>query len=195
MSLIANCGKRIILVAWIIFIFFTWIFSFSFLLFIVLIIVHLSYKSLEREVLDDDFNVVLSPIDAKVKNIEVDEEKKVILLTLIKTHIDIFADSQEIRSVIKTDELKVKNINGLKYSDDFYSNASELFFDKNISCVFKPAPYSIKNIYSLNKARKGQRIGFFSSGEVVVKLPYDSTILVGINDKILANSSIARLGE
>lgn len=195
MNLIANCGKRIILVAWIIFILFTWIFSFSCLLFVILVFLHLFYKRVEREITDDDINNIVSPIDAKVIEINIDEENQKIILTLDKTYCGLFLNSSEIRSVIKSDNIQIQAINGLKYNDNFYSNATKIAFNEEISCIFKPAKYCVKSIYNTNKALKGQRIGFFSVGLIDIVLPYNSTLLVGVGDKILANSNIARIGE
>lgn len=195
MNLIANCGKRIILVAWIIFILFTWIFSFSCLLFVILVFLHLFYKRVEREITDDDINNIVSPIDAKVIEINIDEENQKIILTLDKTYCGLFLNSSEIRSIIKSDNIQIHAINGLKYNDNFYSNATKIAFNEEISCIFKPAKYCVKSIYSTNKALKGQRIGFFSVGLIDIALPYNSTLLVGVGDKILANSNIARIGE
>ncbi len=194
MNLIANCGKRIILIAWIVFIIFTFIFSFSYLLFAILILLHLFYKRVEREILDDDIDIIVSPIDANVVDIYIDESNQTILLTLKKSCFNIL-DSSEIRSIIKTTSLKVFSINGLKYSDDFYCNAKNIIFNEKLSCIVKPSQYSVINIEDIAESRKGQRIGFLSSGIIEIKLPYNSTILVGLGDKILANSKLARLGD
>lgn len=194
MNLIANCGKRIILIAWIVFIIFTFIFSFSYLLFVILILLHLFYKRAEREILDDDVDIIVSPIDANVIGIDIDENNQTILLTLKKSCFNIL-DSSEIRSIIKTPILKIFSINGLKYNDDFYCNAKNIVFNEKLSCIVKPSQYSVINIEDIAEARKGQRIGFLSSGIIEIKLPYNSTILVGLGDKILANSKLARLGD
>lgn len=195
MNLIANCGKKIILIAWIIFILFTLIFSFSCLLFLILALLHLFYKRVEREITDYDNNTIVSPIDAKVVGIYVDEDNKNIVLTLEKNYFSLFLNSSEVRSVIKSEDIYKKQFNGLKYNDNFYSNATEIVFNKDISLILKPARYCVNSFYDIKKAFKGQRIGFFSTGLVDIKLPYNCTLLVGMHDKILANADIAKIGE
>lgn len=177
MNLIANCGKRIILIAWIVFIIFTFIFSFSYLLFAILILLHLFYKRVEREILDDDSNIIVSPIDADVVDIRVDEEQKIISLVLKKTYFSVLFKSSELRSVIKSEDIKLNSINGIKYNDDFYCNCKEITYNNNIICVVKPAEFSVFCLDTLHKVRKGQRIGFLSSGIIEIKLPYNLSLI------------------
>lgn len=193
--MIANSGKKVILIAWVIFILYILIFSFSYLLFAILIILHLLYKSPEREIIDDNNDIVLSPSDGKIIAINIDETNKELSVTLQKTYLSSLIFSSELRAPIKCENAQNIIKNGMKYNSNYFSNANYIVFDKGISTLIKPAKFSIKNIQLCSPIRKGQRIGLLTSGLIELKLPYSSTLLVGIGDKILANNPIANIGE
>lgn len=193
--MIASSGKKVILIALVIFILYTFIFSFSYLLFAILVILYLLYKSPEREINDDDAGVILSPADAKVLAINIDENNKELSVILKKSHISALYYSSELRAPIKCENIQNIVKNGMQYSKNYFSNANHIIFDKGISMLVKPARFSIKNFNLQSSRKKGQRIGLLSSGLIELKLPYSSTLLVGVGDKILANSPIANIGE
>lgn len=195
MKIVAHSGIKIILLAWLFLVLYSVVFSFSYILFFIVIFLHLVFKRSEREVIDVEEKFILAPVDAKVKEISIDENNKTISIVLKKSLLNIILDSSEIRAIIKTNEAKEYKINGLKYSDDYFCNAKKLEFKSGISVIFKPAEFSLFKLDISNSYRKGERIGIFSSGLIEIVLPYESRILVGVNDKILANSAIATIGE
>lgn len=195
MKIVARSGIKVVLLAWVFLVLYSVIFSFSYVLFIVVIFLHLVFKRSEREIIEVDENFILSPLDGKIKSIKIDEENKTISLILKKSLLNIILESSEIRAIIKTDDAKESKINGLEYRTDYFCNATRVEFKSGISVLFKPSKYSLFKLEFNKNYRKGERIGIFSSGLVEISLPYDSRILVGVNDKILANQAIALIGE
>lgn len=192
MNFILKEGRKIVLVSFIIFVI-SYIFTdFSFYFLLVFLFFVFIFRNYERELEDYSDDVITSPADMTIIGIKADEDNNTIELICKKSIFSL----NVLRAIVKSEKIECNLNKGLVFAGD--NNAKYLsikFNDKVTMCCING--FFTKNII-INKdidLLKGNKFAFFLDGIIKIILPYDSRILVGLGDKVLANTKIAELGE
>lgn len=175
-------------------------FSFSWILFILLLICMFLFRNLNYNRYNVDLKAILSPMDGKILSIQKVKHKDLgeCLQIYIKNRI---YDVGYIRPISNLKINEIKQIHGLSLNDDL-----ELVKLYNEKIIFNCDIADKKVIFRIHKGSFDRKIkvfnhkdelsinddfGFTLNGYVSILLPVDSRILANVNDDVKAGSLIA----
>lgn len=192
MNLILKEGRSIVLVSFIAFVVSYLISDLYFYFFLLFLFFVFIFRNYERELEDYSDDIVVSPADMTILDIKANEDKSNIELLCKKSVFSI----NSLRAILKSSKLDYKINKGLIYANDENAKYIEFNFNDKVSMICINGFFTKKVlVIKDNDLLKGNKFAFFMDGFIKIVLPYNSKILVGLGDKILANTKIAEIGE
>ncbi|TLD83490.1 hypothetical protein LS70_004840 [Helicobacter sp. MIT 11-5569] len=154
------------------------------------------YRNLERIPEDIANDCVLAPLDGVIKNIE--NKEGGIYLSIKKPICFSGMLRMPIAKLGKAGEaMKLEHIYGLKNGDSINGEHVKIAFkresddEETLDLVLYPKNFSQITLYFWDLDFKlGERLGFFLSGNAVLKMPLKSELKVNIGDKIYAGQTL-----
>ncbi len=190
-NILAKEGYKSIIITLGIALVFDFIFGFdclAIILYLLTIAFIFMYRNPERTVHTNQ-NEFLSPVDGKINSIDIKDGKKFVYIDVSLCNVHL------LRSPIDADLHVIDHVHGLnlpafKYKAKKLNERMTLDFGKikvNLLSGFFNRSLNFKDITSLSK---GERVGIFLNGSVVLELSNDEKVFVKIGDKVKAGETI-----
>lgn len=190
-NILAKQGYKSIIITFISALVFEFIISCGFiatLLYILCIALIFIYRNPERNAQSNQ-NEFLAPIDGTVNSIDIKDGKKYLFIdvSLFDTHL--FRSPVD-SSVKITSYKKGLNLSSFKYKAKKLNEKMVLDFGKLKVKLLSGAFNTSLDFKEKNNVAKGERIGVFLNGTVILEMQKDEKLFVQIGDKVKAGETI-----
>ena len=190
-NILAKEGYKSIIIALSSALILDFIFGFDWLstiLYIVTIALIFMYRNPERTVHTNQ-NEFLSPVDGAVNSIDIKDGKKYIYIDVSLCNVHLLRSPIDADLKVK-DHIKGLNLPAFKYKAKKLNERMSLDFGKlkvNLLSGLFNTELKFKDIEHLSK---GERIGTFLNGTVMIELENDEKLFVQIGDKVKAGETV-----
>lgn len=160
----------------------------SIILYIVTIALIFMYRNPERTVHTNQ-NEFLSPVDGSVNSIDIKDEKKYIYIDVSLCNVHLLRSPIDADLKVK-DHIKGLNLPAFKYKAKKLNERMTLDFGKLKVKLLSGLFNTELKFKDMDHLSKGERIGAFLNGTVMIELENDEKLFVKIGDKVKAGETV-----